>query len=45
VFTDKPPLKVEYELTKFRKTLLPLLEAIALWGSGTAKSKGKLVVQ
>jgi DNA-binding HxlR family transcriptional regulator len=43
VFTDKPPLKVEYELTKFGKTLLPLLEAIALWGRSTAKSKGKLV--
>jgi DNA-binding HxlR family transcriptional regulator len=44
VFTTKPPLKVEYELTKFGKTLLPLLEAIALWGRGTAKSKGKLTV-
>jgi DNA-binding HxlR family transcriptional regulator len=44
VITDKPPLKVEYEITKFGKTLLPLLEAIALWGRSTAKSKGKLVV-
>jgi DNA-binding HxlR family transcriptional regulator len=43
VFTTKPPLKVEYELTKFGKTLLPLLEAVALWGRSTGKNKGKLV--
>jgi DNA-binding HxlR family transcriptional regulator len=43
VYTTKPPLKVEYELTKFGKTLLPLLEAVSIWGKSTAKSKGKLV--
>jgi DNA-binding HxlR family transcriptional regulator len=43
VFTTKPPLKVEYELTKFGKTLLPLLEAVSQWGRNTGKSKGKLV--
>jgi len=32
VFTTKPPLKVEYDLTEFGKTLIPLLEAIAEWG-------------
>ena len=29
VFTTKPPLKVEYSLTDFGKTLIPLLKTIA----------------
>ena len=33
VYTEKPPLKVEYELTEFGKTLLPLLLEICKWGS------------
>ncbi|NOU20044.1 MAG: helix-turn-helix transcriptional regulator [Bacteroidales bacterium] len=32
VYTSKPPLKVEYSLTDFGKTLIPLLLAIADWG-------------
>lgn len=32
VYTKKPPLKVEYTLTKLGKTLIPLIEAIADWG-------------
>lgn len=32
VFTSKPPLKVEYSLTDFGKTLIPLLKSIASWG-------------
>ena len=32
VFTSKPPLRVEYELTAFGKTLIPLLQSIADWG-------------
>ena len=32
VFTSKPPLRVEYELTDFGKTLIPLLQSIADWG-------------
>jgi len=32
VYTSKPPLKVEYSLTEFGKTLTPLLQAIADWG-------------
>ena len=31
VYTSKPPLKVEYSLTEFGKTLVPLLEAIVDW--------------
>ncbi len=32
VYTSKPPLKVEYSLTDFGKTLTPLIESIASWG-------------
>lgn len=32
VYNDKPPLKVEYMLTDFGKTLIPLLTIIAGWG-------------
>ncbi len=32
VYTIKPPLKVEYSLTDFGKTLVPLLHSIAEWG-------------
>lgn len=31
VYTSKPPLKVEYSLTEFGKTLVPLLQAIVDW--------------
>lgn len=40
VYTKKPPLKVEYELTGFGKTLIPVLNAISEWGhqvAGTSK--------
>lgn len=32
VYTSKPPLKVEYSLTEFGKTLKPLIISIAEWG-------------
>ena len=32
VYTSKPPLKVEYNLTDFGKTLIPLIQSIANWG-------------
>lgn len=32
VYTTKPPLKVEYSLTDFGKTLIPILKSIADWG-------------
>lgn len=43
VHTLKPPLKVEYSLTDFGKTLIPLLELIADWGSAVAKEKAQVV--
>ncbi len=32
VYTSKPPLKVEYSLTEFGRTVVPLIQAIANWG-------------
>jgi len=43
VFTQKPPLKVEYSLTDFGKTLIPVLESIAKWGRDLGESKGKII--
>ena len=37
------PLRVEYSLTSFGESLIPVLEAIALWGRKLGRSKGKLV--
>ena len=42
VFPVKP-LRVEYELTDFGKTLLPMLEEIAKWGRELGMKKGKIV--
>lgn len=44
VYTSKPPLKVEYELTAFGQTLIPVLNAIADWGKETAVSNKKIRV-
>jgi len=37
------PLRVEYSLTGFGKTLIPVLEEIARWGRQLAERKGKRV--
>ena len=44
VHTDKPPLKVDYELTDLGKTLIPLLEAIDQWGQETARTNKRIKV-
>ena len=38
VYTSKPPLKVEYSLTDFGQTLIPLLNSIAEWGDQVVKN-------
>jgi len=43
VYTSKPPLKVEYELTEFGKSLIPLLDAIAQWGEMVADQRATVV--
>ncbi|MFD0797933.1 winged helix-turn-helix transcriptional regulator [Maribacter chungangensis] len=32
VYTSKPPLKVEYSLTEFGETLIPVIQSITNWG-------------
>ncbi|WP_343605315.1 helix-turn-helix domain-containing protein [Fluviicola sp.] len=44
VYTSKPPLKVEYELTEFGRTLIPLLRSIAEWGKEAAKNNPRIQV-
>ena len=41
VYTKKPPLKVEYSLTDFGKSLIPVLDTIAAWGKDVAEKKGE----
>lgn len=41
VYTEVP-LRVEYSLTKFGKTLIPVLEEIARWGRELGETRGKL---
>ena len=41
VYTSKPPLKVEYALTDFGKTLIPVIQAIANWGDFAVKNYGE----
>lgn len=43
VYTQKPPLKVEYALTEFGETLLPVLEAVGKWGEMVAHKHGDIV--
>ena len=43
VYGKKPPIKVEYSLTDFGKTLIPALNAIAKWGRDLGDTEGKLV--
>lgn len=44
VHTTKPPLKVDYELTDFGKTLIPLLKSIAAWGKETAEKNKRISI-
>ncbi|WBV51909.1 winged helix-turn-helix transcriptional regulator [Chryseobacterium gambrini] len=44
VYTEKPPLMVEYTLTDFGKTLLPLLKEIAKWGESAVVSSEKVKI-
>lgn len=39
VYTTKPPLKVEYELTEFGRSLEPILTALSNWGRALAETK------
>ena len=42
IYPQVPP-KVEYFLTEFGKSLIPMLEEIAKWGRDLAQSRGKMM--
>lgn len=42
VFTNKPPLRVEYELTAFGESLIPVLRAIENWGRDVVNRQSKI---
>ena len=44
VYTSRPPLKVEYSLTDFGKTLIPVIQSIANWGVFVVEEKGEIVL-
>lgn len=41
VYISKPPLKVEYSLTKFGETTIPLVKSIAEWGESALEQYAK----
>ncbi len=41
VYTSKPPLKVDYSLTDFGKTLVPVIQSIADWGDSVVEKSQK----
>ena len=43
VYGEKPPIRVEYSLTEFGQTLIPLLNLIAKWGRDLGETEGKLI--
>lgn len=43
VCSTKPPMKVEYSLTAFGRTLIPLLNEVASWGRKTGNERGRMV--
>lgn len=43
VYGKKPPIRVEYSLTEFGKTLIPVLNAVAKWGRDLGDQQGVLV--
>ena len=43
VFGEKPPVRVEYALTDFGKTFIPVLEAITSWGNQIVDKSGEFV--
>ncbi|MFM8914627.1 MAG: winged helix-turn-helix transcriptional regulator [Flammeovirgaceae bacterium] len=44
IYPEVPP-RVEYDLTKFGKTLIPVLEEMAKWGRDTVQREGKIVLK
>jgi len=42
-FGDRPPFRVEYSLTSFGKSLIPVVDMLGQWGRSLGESKGELI--
>ena len=42
-FIQKKPLGVEYSLTDFGRSLIPVLDAITAWGKNVGETKGDVL--
>jgi DNA-binding HxlR family transcriptional regulator len=43
VHGKKPPVKVEYSLTDFGKSLIPAIDAVAKWGRTLGEAEGEII--
>lgn len=43
VYGEKPPIRVEYSLTDFGRTFIPVLDAITAWGNRVIEEKGEFI--
>ena len=43
VFGEKPPIRVEYSMTEFGKSLIPVINAIAKWGRNFGDTHGEII--
>jgi len=43
VYGKKPPVKVEYSLTDFGKSLIPAIDAVAKWGRMLGEAEGEII--
>jgi DNA-binding HxlR family transcriptional regulator len=43
VFTEKPPLMVEYSLAEFGESLIPVVKEIAKWGREASSYSKKII--
>ena len=43
VYGEKPPIRVEYSLTAFGKSLIPAINELAKWGRKLGEGEGEIV--
>jgi len=43
VYTTKAPMKVEYSLTEFGESLVPILKVLSKWGEKVIEEKGEII--
>ena len=43
VYTKKAPMKVEYSMTEFGKTVIPILKVLSEWGEKVVEEKGEVI--